>query len=109
VGDGVEEGVLTLVAANLADEEDGVENDAGDEDGEEDDAENDQSQMALVADDPGDVEEDGEAGEQHAKGDEDCDGAAASGDVHAGQECISGGAVRISRLQGSFALRMGGR
>ena len=39
MGDGVEEGVLTLVAADLADEEDGVEDDAGDEDGEEDDAE----------------------------------------------------------------------
>src|SRR5579871_131847 len=39
VGDGVEEGVLTLVAADLADEEDGVEDDSGDEEGEENDAE----------------------------------------------------------------------
>ena len=36
VGDRVEEGVLTFVAADLADEEDGVEDDAGDEGAEED-------------------------------------------------------------------------
>ena len=39
VGDGVEEGVLALVAADFADQEDGVENDAGDQQAEEDDAE----------------------------------------------------------------------
>jgi hypothetical protein len=83
VGDGVEEGVLTLVAANLTDDEDGVENDAGDQDREEDDAQDEQRKVALVVDDPGDVEEDGEAGEQYAKRDEDCNGSAASIDIHA--------------------------
>ena len=39
MGDGVEEGVLALVAADFADEEDGVEDDAGDEERKEDDAE----------------------------------------------------------------------
>ena len=38
VGDGVEEGVLALVAADLADQEDGVEDDSGDQQAEEDDA-----------------------------------------------------------------------
>jgi len=84
VGDGVEEGVLALVTADLADEKDGVENDAGDQDGEEDDPKHKQSEMTLVVNpnNPGDVEEDGEASEQYAESDEDGDGAAASGDVH---------------------------
>jgi len=84
MGDGVEEGVLTLVAPDFADQKDGVENNTGDQDGEEDDPEHEQGEMALVANanNPGDVEEDGEAGEQYAESDEDGDGAAASGDVH---------------------------
>ncbi len=56
MGDGVEEGVLALVAADFADEEDGVEDDSGDEDGEEDDSEDEEGDAALVVDDPGDVE-----------------------------------------------------
>ena len=55
VGDGVEEGVLTLVAADLADQEDGVEDDAGDEGGEEDDAEDGEGDGALVEEEPGDL------------------------------------------------------
>jgi hypothetical protein len=84
VGDGVEEGVLALVAPDLADQKDGVENDSGDEDGEEDDPEHEEGEMTLVvnADDPGDVERDGEADGEGAKGDEEGDGSAASGDVH---------------------------
>jgi hypothetical protein len=84
VGDGVEEGVLALVAADLADKKDGVEDDSGDEDGEEDDSENEEGEMTLVvnANDPGDVEGDGEADGEGAKGDEEGDGSAASGDVH---------------------------
>jgi hypothetical protein len=35
---------------------------------------------------------DGEADEDRAEGDEEGDGSAAACDVHAGQECISGGA-----------------
>ncbi len=83
MGDGVEEGVLALVAADLANEKDGVEDDAGDENSEEDDAEDEERKMALVVDDPGDVEEDGKAGKQNAECDEECDGSAASSDVHA--------------------------
>jgi hypothetical protein len=82
VGDGVEEGVLTLVAANLSDEEDGVENDASDEAGEEDDAQDGEGEVSLVANDPIDVEGDETTDEERAKGDEEGDSSAASGDVH---------------------------
>lgn len=46
--------------------------------------------MALIVNDPGDVEEDRKAGEQHAERDEDCDGSAASCDVHEAKEVPSG-------------------
>jgi hypothetical protein len=82
VGDGVEEGVLPLVAADLSDEEDGVEDDACDEGGEEDDAEDDEGEVSLVADDPVDIEGDETADEEGAEGDEEGDSSAASGDVH---------------------------
>ena len=82
VGDGVEEGVLALVAADLADEEDGVEYDAGDEGGEENDAEDGKGDSALVEDDPGDVEVMVRPTRSSAEGDEEGDGSAASSDVH---------------------------
>jgi hypothetical protein len=81
VGYGVEEGVLTLVAADLADEEDSVEDDSGDEYGEEDKAEDSEGDCALVEEYPGALR-DGEADENGAEGDEKGDGSAASGDVH---------------------------
>jgi len=56
VGDGVEEGVLTLVAADLADQKDGVEDDAGGDQAEEDEAHDEQGDAPLVEDDPCDVE-----------------------------------------------------
>jgi hypothetical protein len=95
VGDGVEEGVLALVAADLADQKDRVENDSGDEDGEEDDPEDEQGEMTLLvnADDPGDVEGDGETDGEGAKGDEEGDGSAASGDVHGLGGSIAKGAI----------------
>ena len=82
VGDGVEEGVLALVAADLADQEDGVEDDSGDQQAEENDAHDEQDDAALVEDDPADVEDDGGAEREYAEGDEEGDGSAASGDVH---------------------------
>ena len=60
VSDGVEERVLALVAADFANEEDGVDDDAGDEDREEQDAEQIHGEAAAVVVDPGDVEDDGE-------------------------------------------------
>jgi hypothetical protein len=82
VGDGVEKGVLALVAADLADEEDGVEGYAGDKGSEEDDAEDGKGDVALVEDDPGDIESDETANDERAEGDEEGDGSASSGNVH---------------------------
>jgi hypothetical protein len=82
VGHGVEEGVLTFVAADLSNEEDGVEDDTGDEGSEEDDTKDGQGEGAFVEDDPADVEGDGEANGESAEGDEEGDSSAASGDVH---------------------------
>jgi hypothetical protein len=68
VGDGVEEGVLALVAADFADQEDGVEDDSGDQQSEEDDAEDDKQEAALVDDDPGDVEGDKATDDEDSEG-----------------------------------------
>jgi len=68
VGDGVEEGILALVAADFADQEDGVEDDSGDQQSEEDDAEDDKQEAALVDDDPGDVEGDKATDDEDSEG-----------------------------------------
>jgi hypothetical protein len=83
VGDGFEERVLALVATDFADEEDGVEHDAGDEDGEENDAEEIDGEAAAVVVYPGDVEDDGEDRETHAQCDEERFGSAAACEIHA--------------------------
>ena len=83
VGDGVEEGVLALVATNFADEKDGVEDETGDDDHTEDGAQDVVGETDFVGKDPGDVERDGEAAEQRAEGDEGSDGSAAAIEVHA--------------------------
>ena len=82
VGDGVEEGVLTLVAADLADQEDGVEDDACGEDAKEDDAEDKREDTSLVENDVTNVEVDRAADEEHPEGDGKGDGSASSVDVH---------------------------
>src|SRR5208283_2296108 len=82
VGDGVEEGVLALVAADLADQEDGVEDDSGDEQGEDNEAENDGGDSSLVENDPGDVVGDEAADDQHPEGDGKGNGSVSSVDVH---------------------------
>ena len=60
VGDRVEEAVLTFVALDFADDEDGVYDETRDDHAEENDAENEQPGAAFVEDDPTDVEEYGE-------------------------------------------------
>jgi hypothetical protein len=82
VGNGLEEGVLALVAADFTDQEDGVDDDAGDEDGEEDDAEEVDGEAAAVVMDPGDVEDDGERCKTHAQRDEKRSGSAAACEIH---------------------------
>ena len=98
VSDGVEEGVLTLVAADLANQEDGVENDAGDESGKQDDAKDGEGDGALVQKDPADIECDGKADGECAEGDEEGNGSAASSDVHGSGGSIEGRILRRARL-----------
>jgi hypothetical protein len=86
VSDGVEERVLTLVASDFTDEEDGVEDDACDEDREEDDAEDSEGYGSLIEENPTDVEGDENTDEKAAEGDKEGDGSAASGDVHGLEE-----------------------
>jgi len=83
VGDGFEERVLALVAVDLADEEYGVDHDAGDEDRKEHDSEEIDGKSATVVVDPGDVEYDGEDRETHAQCDEERVGSAAACEIHA--------------------------
>jgi hypothetical protein len=82
VSDGVEERVLALVAPDFADQKDGVEDDSGDEDSKENDADDEDGDVLFALDNPGYVEGDRETGEQDAKGDEEGDRSASSGDVH---------------------------
>ena len=82
MGDGVEEAVLALVAADFADEEDGVEYDAGDQDAEKQNAEQVDGEACAVVVDPGDVEDDGEDRQAHAERDEERFGSAAACEVH---------------------------
>jgi hypothetical protein len=84
VGDGVEEGVLTLVPSNFADEEDGVEHDASNQQGEQDDSQDRERNGALVEHDPANIERDRKTDEEDAERDEEGDRSSAAGDVHAG-------------------------
>ena len=56
MGDGVEESVLAFIAADFADDENGVHDEAGDDDAEENDAENERDDATPVVDDPAYVE-----------------------------------------------------
>lgn len=94
VGNCVEEGILALVAANLANQEDGVQNDAGSEQGEEDHAKDDGGDASFVEDDPGDVVRDQATDEQHSKRDREGDGTASSVHVHGVKMSIVGLEVR---------------
>lgn len=94
VGDGVEEGVLTLVAADLADQEDGVEDDAGGDQAKEDEAHDEQGDAPLVEDDPCDVECDETGDYEHPKGDGKGNCSASSVDVHGVEMSIERRVVR---------------
>jgi hypothetical protein len=83
VRDGVDEGVVLLVAAYLADEEGGVEDEAGDDDGEEDDAEDEQRDLSPVEQNPADVEREREDDEADAERQKEDNGFAAAADAHA--------------------------
>jgi len=85
VGYGVDEAVVLLVAANLADQEDCIPDQAGDQDGEEDNAKHQRHNLAPV-DDPGDIED--KRGRDHActKHDRERHCLFSTGDLHAETE-----------------------
>ena len=91
VGDGVEEAVLAVVAADLAEEEDGVEDDTGDQDAEEQDTQNVDRDACSVGGQPGDVERDGKADQADTQGDEEGLGSAAARKVHGMVPSIAAG------------------
>ncbi len=90
VSDSVEEGILALIAADFADQEDSVEDDTRGEQGEEDHAKNDGGDASLVKDDPGDVIRDEATDEQHSKCDREGNGSASSVHVHGVEMSIVG-------------------
>ena len=72
VGDGVQEGVLLFIPADLADQKNRVQHHAGDDQQEQDDAQDRQDPHPPVEDDPADVEGDGNGDEADAEdGEED--------------------------------------
>ena len=71
VGHGVDEGVVLLVAADLAHQEDGVEHEPVMIEQEEDDAEDREHALAPVEHDPADVERDGDRDQADAEDDEE--------------------------------------
>jgi hypothetical protein len=70
MSDCIQEGVLPIVAADLADKEDGIQHDAGDQQQSDRDAEDQRQNLAPVEDDPADIEGDG----QHHQADTQQDG-----------------------------------
>ena len=83
VRDGVDEGVVLFVPADLAHQEDGVQHDAGDDDGDQQDAESEQNSGAPVEQYPADVENQDDEDEAGAQRDEERDGFAAARHHHA--------------------------
>jgi hypothetical protein len=72
VRDGIEEGIVLLVPADLTHQKDGVQHHAGDDQQEEDDAEDREDAHPPVEDNPADVERDGNRDKTDAEdGEED--------------------------------------
>ena len=82
MGNGVDEAIVLLAAAQLTDKEAGVDDHTGDDKREEDDAEKQQDAFAPVEDDPADVEGDGKRKQADAESDEEKHRLLASGNAH---------------------------
>ena len=82
VGDRVDETAVLFVAADLAHQENGVEDHAGDDGEEKYHAEEEQHDFATVEDDPADVQGDGEGHEGAAQHDEKGNRFSAARDLH---------------------------
>ena len=83
VGDGVDEGVVLFVAADFADEEDGVEDEARDDDAEEADPQHQERHLAPVEQNPTDVQSHGQPDQARPQRDEERDGFAVASQSHA--------------------------
>lgn len=82
VCDGVEKGILALVAADFTQEKDGVYNHACDEDGEEQYTEKVKRKAAAIVVNPCDVQDDREDDKAHAERDKERFSSATSCEVH---------------------------
>ena len=111
VGDRVDEAVVLLVAANFADQKNGVQNHAGDNRGEENHAKEKLNAFTPAENDPADVERDGQGDQGAAQYDEKRDGASTTCDFcHGGltglyREEQRGGTVRVGSEAGNTASR----
>ena len=82
VGDGIDEAVMLLVAANFTHQKTGVHDQPGDQQGEEDYAQEKQDSFAPVENDPADIQPDRQQDQANAQHDEKSDSPAAAADGH---------------------------
>src|SRR5277367_777622 len=82
VSDCVDEAVVLLAAAQLAHQEDSVDDHAGDNQGKKDDPEEQQHALTPVEDDPANIERDRQRHQADAQAKEENDGSAAARDAH---------------------------
>ena len=68
---GVDKSVVLFVAANLAHQKNGVQNQSGNNDGEKNDAQNEQSDLLQIEQNPADVERDRERDQANAEDDKE--------------------------------------
>src|SRR5689334_5900716 len=83
MGDRVDERVMLLVPANLADQKDGVEDHAGDDCRQQQNAQNQEEAMVPVEQHPTDIKEDGDNNDADAERDKKRDRLSPSGNHHA--------------------------
>lgn len=79
---GVEKRILPFIASNLANQKDSIENNARNENGKKNDAENREGHSPLIQKNPANIEGNKNTDKQAAERDEECNGPAASSNVH---------------------------
>src|SRR5579862_8402139 len=89
VGNGVDETVVLLAAAELAHKEDRIDDHSGDDQGEEDNPKKEQYDFAAVEDDPPHVEGHGERNQADAQAEKEDDGSAAARNPHSCKVILS--------------------
>jgi hypothetical protein len=83
MGDRIEKCVVAFVPADFADDEDGIDDEAGDDDAKENNAEYQWNDAAPMIDNPTDIEKNGQGNETRAKRNEKGNRFATAGDPHA--------------------------